>query len=254
MKPDKSATKGERILAIGAVCVLLASVGFIGRSLLVQRQRTQQAFITSQERTVADVAKANKAAQSTSDQESAKLEKANLLRAKWSKWALEHKDLLRDMMHAQPNDNATFDRVWKALPRPEAKDNVFVATDLLPKGDISTDVDFGWAPSKAPTNAQLQQISDPQQRAIMSAGEKQIVEVRHDEFVKFRDVALSTSLAGGNTTVTLWASGRITKRKPQTQEERTQLLASAKSDGKTPRHIDFQGKQQEVAPPYDFLR
>ena len=255
LTPDKSATKGDRILAVVAACVLLGSVGFIGRTYFVQRQRSQQALLTSQERTVTDIDKANQAARSTSPQEAAKLEKANLLRAKWSQWAMKNKESLQHLLRAQPDDKEAINRVWKKLPRPGDKANVITATDLLPKGKVSTDVDFGWTPAgDLVTDQFLQQVSDPQQRAVMSSSRQQFGELRDEEFVKFRDVALATSLEGGNTTVTLWVSGRITTRKPQTQEERTQAIADAKSRGKNPSRLDLQGEQHEVAPPYDFLR
>lgn len=163
-----------------------------------------------------------------------RIARVKMIREHWQNWALEHKELLTQMLNAQPHDQAMLARVYNALPQDPLKPGIpgFSYADLNSNG-----VQFGWQP----IGKIKQNIADPLLLAKYNASQNSIGRRMLNDFAKHRDVELSSSMDIGPTNVTLWASGRVT--------EMTWI------DGHVPGGPAFvEGEPQEIFPSYDFLK
>lgn len=238
--PEKVRT---RRLAIAATAMLLLAGGVFGGLFYLQRQATLSSM--SRDRQVAQINARLEPQAGEVEQRVAHLEK---LREKWRPWALQHKELLKKTLHAQPNDEAAMMALYDALPTwwsVEAARKFGGGSggplgrwDLDPPGE---ELDFSWQMG-GKLDKLLMVRSDRAGHAHVAASKQK----EHDQiqqkrmallranFKARRDVALSRSFKASRFNQYLWASGRIT------QTERDSNLN--------------EGPHKEIEPPYDFLQ
>lgn len=227
----------NRRLVIGAVLLLLMTGGVLGT--LFQRQN----YAGSQAYALAQNQRAMQIADLTPAQKQAWIDHAKMLRRKWQPWALQHKDMLRKMLRAGPNDEAAMLAVWSALPYPDypGKPKLGISSlDLRPVQDFkksldSRSPDFTWQ-----ALGKLNQKGPP-------SGKR--AEWLRQQFEAKRDIQLSRSTGHSSSILYLWASGRIT----ETKKIKKNVMVMVK--GKLRQGFEStEGPHREVVPPYDFLR
>jgi len=164
-----------------------------------------------------------------------RIEKATMLRTRYQTWALAHKDVLRQMLHAQPGNEAIMLTAWNAFPA-----NPLLSSAPVPAKDMmSGEPPFSWELG-IPTLAPPKDADEEKMRKRMIGyTEKK----RAKSFSKYRDFIISESCNNGRATVALWASGRVT--------EESLVDNPAPSPG-APAAVEAPSVQ--IAPPYDFLK
>lgn len=163
--------------------------------------------------------------------------KANLLRDEWRSWALAHKDELKEMLTAQGDGYAEVDRVWKLLPVPP----LFEGSELKNSDFTSPPFMFTW--TALPAGMEKNPVIQGDKVALKRFKKSQtfLEEQRRDYAKRFHDLAISQSVNPGKETITLWASGRITRTThPDHYVQGTPLTE--------------QVTDEEIVPPYDFLQ
>ena len=138
------------------------------------------------------------------------------LRKQRQGWAAQNAVLLRQMRQAGPDDLAALRRVHAQVP----------SSIGLSTGDAQFTTIFG-----PPTLSHLRRSQGPLE-----------VHLRED-FARFRDLRVSQSVNSGPTSITLWASGRVT--------ETTRTLQIA---GRPSVIVESSQETAEIAPAYPFLK
>ena len=162
------------------------------------------------------------------------LAKANLIRDQWHPWAYQHKILLAKMLQAKPNDQKTLTEVYEALPVYAGG----VGVTLVGSKSFNPEAtDFGWQPAN---KGERKLLNVPARRTETLKMEHIMHLFLQKDFTQFRDVELSKSMAPGRSSITLWASGRITEMTLNRQH----ILGQPAFVRTAPK---------EIVPPFDFL-
>ncbi len=109
-------------------------------------------------------------------------------------WALQHAPLLRQMRHAAPNDLAALIRVYPQEPLPGR----YPGDPRLQEQGKEENLAFTG-------------LSAPLTLSHLQHSHEAFAEGIREDFAKYRDFRLSQSINTGRSSVTLWASGRVTE-------------------------------------------
>ncbi len=172
--------------------------------------------------------------QGSKDARAKSLAKAILIRNQWQPWALQHKALLGGMLQAKPNDAKKMMDVYEALPVYAGGIGV---TLVGSKSFDPEPTDFGWQPAN---KGERKLLSNPVRRTEVLQSERVMQAFLRRDFAQFRDIELSKSMSPGRSSITLWASGRITEM-TLTRQHILGQPAFVKAPPK------------ELIPPFDFL-
>ncbi len=151
--------------------------------------------------------------QFTEEEKTAFLTKAKLLREKWRPWAEKHKDVLKRMLHAQPNEQTALRAAYAVIPSvPNSATAGIGARDLIPSNDLraltmSKTPMFAWQPGDKTS----QPSPDPALRPRYDQQKQFIAKRLQQHFTDLRDIECAISMNLGPWSVSLWASGRITQ-------------------------------------------
>lgn len=164
-----------------------------------------------------------------------RVEKAKLLRAHWQKWAMQNKDVLREMLDPHSGGDGAFNQAWQSLPSALTDDG---STGIKYEDLNSSGVDFTW---NAIDKLNSRPASPgPTMNKIAMDERRYISKVNQQMYAKYHDIQIAQSINSGPHSITLWASGRITQASDIAIRE--------------PRGTTVQkGDPQEIVPPYDTL-
>lgn len=174
----------------------------------------------------------------------ARIAKANLLREKWRPWAQQHQDILKAMLRANSNDQAALMQVWNELP---PRDNVSFRDKNFPQETLKSereggDATYTWQPFAKLLLIAVPRNQTPQAKDELEQKKQQIMPRIQKQFAERRDIELAKSQNSGDTTYSLWASGRITKEQTVPNKDKRRGQSA------------FVQEVHEVTPPYDFLQ
>jgi len=232
----------QRLWTGVALALVVAIIALTGEFFRLQSEKMTHA--TALQKLEVQIARYNARAELTDEQKAKRLERAKFLRGKWRVWAVAHKDELKQMINAQPDDQAAFMVVWNAIPAaPEQPSDGINSKDLNAEGDTSHGEAYTWnAITKANVQFNEPPTADDQKR--ISRSQNYQTATQQEDFKQWRDVEISSSVQTGTSALNLWASGRITERK--LIDGRPTLSANGV---KIPAE-----ENQEVVPIYDFLK
>ena len=223
----------SRVLIAAAVAMLLLACGVFGSLFYLQNR----AAAPGEDAIVARYAAEQVALEPVSAEVAKRVEHIRQMRAKWRPWALEHKQELKRMLAARPNDQSAMMAVYDAVPA-----NPTVAEAGFSEADFkSGPVRLGWQPTAklwAKAN-----ISDPNQQKQNEKDIREIAQEMQKTFASMRDIKLSSSMNTGRSQTVFWASGRITENK---------RIDNPKHGAGQPSLIE--APPQQIEPPYDFLQ
>lgn len=169
-------------------------------------------------------------------QRNARLVKAEGLREKWRPWALKHRAILRSLLHAREDDQATLMYTWNALPPKAAADTTGFTQEYL-----SSPVSATWQPGIKVSSSS----KDPKDIKTLEDARQRVMRMVQADFIEMRDIRLSRISGVGTAADTdFWASGRITERELGSRKLPKKILGF--EHGGMP--------YQEIFPPYDFLK
>lgn len=221
--------KGEvkpklNLLKTGTALMFLLALVVLG-SLFIQQQKATRGQYDQAKQNKVDPVIEEKLTQ-------ARIAKAQVLRAKWQSWALQHKaELLR--MRREPNNVAAWQPIYEGAIGATHPQTGFITAMELNQG-VSP---FSWHwRAKQGVRASSPQV----QKKI-----EDILKERPERLAKMvadnKDLRISDSVNSGPVTVELWASGRITKRT---------IVPNPDTRSGQPSFIQ---KTEQVQPPYQFL-
>ncbi len=174
----------------------------------------------------------------------ARLDRVKLLREKLRPWAIQHKQLLKAMLKAQHGDETALRAVIDAIPaNPGSKGLGITHEDLMPRRDhkaaaLAGTPMFTWQASskhKAPANL------DPKRREEYARSMRMLNARVSNNYARYRDFELSTSMGFSRSRLSLWASGRVTESEPQSRPYKNGFTLQ-------------DGAHREILPRYDYLK
>ena len=234
----KAMTTMKRSATLAAVLM----IGSAGVLFNVFRHASAQVLETNQEsqdvKSISDPLSSNPAVRAVAQQRH--IEQAKLLRDRWQPWAKSHRDLLSQMLHAQPSNTEVLARVYETIPAAPGRGSRPGAAgishdDLHTAGALFTWNAFGKDPIQGP--------ADPALLEQLTKSNIWFIERMRGDFSKYRDFRLTESASTGRYHTVLWVSGRIT-----VMVDRDRFVGHGKP------FEDYQEVQAEVSPEYDFLR
>jgi hypothetical protein len=242
MPSESQDTSQKRRWKIVMLLLVVATAAITGE--FIRRRSEKSIHATQLEKIEAEVARSNARLELTDEQKAKRLERAKFLRAKWRVWASAHKAELKRMLNAQPDDHAAMKAVWDAIPvHCDQRSTGFTAQDLLPTDDTLYGEVFTWnAIEKAKLS--FAEPPKPAEQERLSRSQSFQTAMQLENFKQLRDVEISQSVNKGKSTLSLWASGRVTERR--LIGGRPTLLSSG---------IKIPPQEtQEIVPVYDFLK
>lgn len=167
-----------------------------------------------------------------------RIAKATMLREKYRSWALQHQDVLKQMLHAPSNDQSAMEVVWDTLPSDPGPSGAGISGSDLHAGTTV----FSWEPvGKDLLNGQVRMT--PAQRKQIESYEPGLKRERAEQFKNLHDLKISESANSGQSTICLWASGRVTENK---------WIDNPHLDHGKPWVV--QAPPRQVLPPYEFVQ
>lgn len=215
----------NRRLAITAAVLFTLAGGLFGGSAFLQKRAATKVYAREPNRPWKDPA-------IEKGLRAARFARAKELRERFRPWALKHKDIIKRMMQAKPDDQAALMEAWNALP-------------TLPDG---AGVDMVWLGMGTPPFSWAPVIRDrlpnpnPSQQESQERSERAHRERLQKNFAERHDIGLSDSVHAGPSKLHFWISGRITEHT---------LISNPRPKRGAPAFVD--APPQEVVPPYDFL-
>ena len=168
------------------------------------------------------------------------VERAKLLRDHWQPWAESHRDLLRQMLHAQPSDTEALARVYEAIPAALGRGSRPGAAGISHDDLHTAGALFTWnATEKRPVQAP----ADPALAEQLTASSNWFNKRMREDFSKYHDLRLTESVGTGRYHTVLWVSGRVT-----VMVGRDRFIGHGKPIE------DYEEVQAEVSPVYDSRR
>ncbi len=231
-------TTTKRYAALAAV-LIIGSAGVVFNN---SRHASAQVLEASQEgqdaKSISDPLSLDPAVRAAAQQ--GHTERAMVLRDRWQPWAKNHRDLLIQMVHAQPSDAEALGRVYKAIPAIPGRgshpgESGISNDDLHTQGALFTWNAAGKRPVQAPSD---QALTEQLAKSNIWFNKRM-----QDDFSKYRDIRLTESVSTGRYHTVLWVSGRVT-----VMVDRDRFVGRGKP------FEDYQEVQTEVSPAYDFLR
>ncbi len=173
------------------------------------------------------------------ENKSAIISQVGEFRAGWQQWALLHKDEVRAMLRASPNDQQAFQKVYDAIPRfPQKEDAGFTLNDLS-RPSVGPG-SYTWSHHVERYVESPHQAVDPVAHGRHLKAVSFTQETQQHNFATYHDIALTTSATPSVDCVTLWASGRVTETThPYVLEPGRRFVESI--------------TEREIEAPYDFL-
>lgn len=231
-------TTTKRYATLAAI-LMMGSAGIVFNN---HRHASAQGLETSQEgqdtKSVSDPLSPDPAVRAAAQQRY--IERAKLLRDHWQPWAESHRDLLSQMLHAQPSDTEALARVYEAIPAAPGRGSRPGAAGISHDDLHTAGALFTWnAAGKKPVQAP----ADPALTEQLAKSNVWFNKRMQDDFSKYRDFRLTESASTGRYHTVLWVSGRVT-----VMVDRDRFAGHGKP------FEDYQEMQAEVTPVYDSLR
>jgi hypothetical protein len=166
--------------------------------------------------------------QLATEQQQAFLDKAQSLREKWRKWASEHQEDIRQMLHS--SDEAALLQVYSSLPETPTVENAGVAKSEFGEFPYR----FTWNKFSSKREAKSGGLDNSTARRLFEAEDQVARQELEKDFANYHDICIGRSVNPGTVDYKLWVSGRITKLHYSTGGQK--------------------GHEEEIVSPYEFLR